>query len=215
MNLPRARGRPRGKHRSADLKLLQYLALVSVKYGIAADAFFDGLVEAWQHQASQCKSLSIECRKKTLNDVVFLLTDGFKVVAQFSMPTHLLAETNPLEEFVRASASRRTKREGNTMRHPQIGDLRSGMNRIDLEARVLEIPKPRSVITRFGGFATVANASITDDTGVIQLPLWNQQIHAVSVGDRIQVENARVVTFRGEPQLKISRDGQLRVLEEK
>jgi len=43
--------------------------------------------------------------------------------------------------------------------------------------------------------------------------LWNQQIDTVSVGDTIQIENARVVTFRGERQLRIGRGGQLSVIE--
>jgi len=57
--------------------------------------------------------------------------------------------------------------------------------------------------------------SITDETGIIQLPLWNKQIDTVSVGDLIQVENARVVTFRGERQLKVGRSGQLSVVEKR
>jgi len=92
-------------------------------------------------------------------------------------------------------ASKKTIVERAKVKHLQIRDLKCGMNQIDLKARVLEIPKPRSVVTRFGGFATVANASITDETGIIQLPLWNKQIDAISVGDIIQVENARVVAF--------------------
>jgi ssDNA-binding replication factor A large subunit len=87
------------------------------------------------------------------------------------------------------------------------------MNRINLKARVLEIPKPRSVITGFGEFAKVTNASIADETGIIQLSLWNKQIDIVSVGDLIRVENARVVTFRGERQLRVGRGGQLSVIE--
>ncbi len=89
------------------------------------------------------------------------------------------------------------------------------MNRINLKARILEIPKPRNVITKFGNFAMVTNASIADETGTIQLPLWNKQIDTVSVGDTIQVENARVVTFRGERQLRISRGGHLNVVEKR
>ncbi len=70
-----------------------------------------------------------------------------------------------------------------------------------------------SVFTRFGNFATVTNAKVTDETGIIQLPLWNQQIDTVAVGDTIQVENARVVTFRSERQLRVGRGGQLSVIE--
>jgi len=81
-----------------------------------------------------------------------------------------------------------------------------------LEAKVLEIPKPIPVVTRFGEFAKVANASIADETEIIQLPLWNNQINTVSVGDTIQVENARVVTFRGERQLRVGKSGHVSVV---
>ena len=59
----------------------------------------------------------------------------------------------------------------------------------------------------------LVNAKVTDEIGIIQLPLWNQQIDTVAVGDTIQVDNARVVTFKGELQLKVDRGGQLSVIE--
>jgi hypothetical protein len=214
MELPRERGRPRGKYRSlADIKCLQYLALISIKYGTDSEKFLDSFVKAWKHQESTCKSLLIECRKKTRNDAVFLITKGFKVVAQFPIPKHILEETNPLKMFASTRTSRRKIPERIKIEHQRIGDLKSGMKRINLKARVIEIPKPKSVFTRFGNFVKVANAKVTDETGIIQLPLWNQQIDTVAVGDTIQVENARVVTFRGERQLRVGRGGQLSVIE--
>jgi len=216
MKVSRGRGRPRGKYNAVtDFRLLQYLALISMKYGIDSNNLFNSFVEAWNHQKSICKSLLIECRKKTPDYAVFLVTNSFKVVAQFPIPQHILEEINPLKEFAYANVSTRTIPENAKVKHLLIGDLKSGMNRINLKARVLEIPKPRSVITRFGGFAKVTNASIADDTGVIQLPLWNKQIDAVSVGDLIRVENARVVTFRGERQLRVGRGELLSVIEKR
>ena len=184
-----------------------------MKYEIDLNNLFNSFVEAWKHQRSNCKILLIECRKKTRDNAVFLITNGFRVVAQFSMPKHILEETNPLKGVAYPRTSRRTIVEEAKVKPLQIGDLKSGMNRINLKARVIEIPKPRSVVTRFGGFATVTNASVADETGIIQLPLWNKQIDTVSVGDTIRVENARVVTFRGERQLRVGRSGQLSVIE--
>ena len=189
--------------------------MISMKYGIDSEKFFDSFVEAWKHQESTCKSLLIECCKRTRDNAVFLITDSFRVVAQFSIPKHILEEASPLKEFARARTLRRTIVKRAKAKHLRIGDLKSGMNRINLKARVIEIPKPKSVITRFGGFATVANVSVKDETGIIQLPLWNKQIDAVSVGDVIRVENARVVTFRGERQLRVGRGGQLSVIEKR
>jgi len=214
--ISRGRGRPRGRYRSpADFRILEYLTMISTKYGIDLEKFFESFVEAWKRQESKCESLLIECRKKTRDNAVFLITNGFRVVAQFPIPKHILEETSPLKMFAHTMALRRTTPKRIKIEHPRIEDLKFGMNRIDLEARVIEIPKPRSVITRFGNFATVTNASIADETGIIQLPLWNKQIGTVSVGDTIRVENARVVAFRGERQLRVGRGGQLSVIEKR
>ena len=214
MKVSRERGRPRGRyHNLADFKALEYLALISMKYGIDSNDFFNSFIEAWERQESTCESLSIKCRKKTLDNAVFLITKGFKVVAQFPIPKHILEETNPLKNFAPTKTSMRKIADRVKIEHPQIRDLKLGMNRINLKAKVIEIPKPKTVFTRLGKLNTVANAKITDETGIIQLPLWNQQIDTVAVGDTIQVENARVVTFRGERQLKVGRGGQLTVIE--
>jgi len=52
-----------------------------------------------------------------------------------------------------------------------IRNLRTGMTRVNLKAKVLEIPKPRIVFTRFGQYASVANALIADESGTIRLCL--------------------------------------------
>jgi hypothetical protein len=213
IKVSRGRGRPCGRyHKLADFKALKYLAVISMNYGIDSNDFFNSLVEAWGSQESACESLSIKCRKKTRDNAVFLITKGFKVVAQFPMPKHILKGTNPLKIFAPTRTSRRKIPDRVKIEYSPIRDLKFGMNRINLKARVIEIPKPKSIYTRFGNFAMVTNAKVTDETGIIQLPLWNQQIDTVAVGDTIQVENARVVSFRGERQLRIGRGGQLSVI---
>ena len=96
--------------------------------------------------------------------------------------------------------------------HCQIKDLGLGMRRVNVKARVLEVSQPRVVATRFGFYANVTNVLVTDETGAIQLPLWNKQTDAISAGDLIQVENANVIVFRGERQLKVGKSGKLNVI---
>jgi hypothetical protein len=214
MKVSRERGRPRGRHHNlADFKALEYLALISMKYGIDSSYFFNSFVEAWERQESTCESLSIKCCKKTRDNAVFLITKGVKVVAQFPISKHILAETNPLKNFAPTKTSMKKIPDRIKIEHLQIRDLKLGMNRITLKVKVIEIPKPKTVFTRLGQLNTVANAKVTDETGSIQLPLWNQQIDTVAVGDTIQVENARVVTFGGERQLRVGRGGKLSVIE--
>ena len=54
-------------------------------------------------------------------------------------------------------------------------------------------------------------ASIADETGTIKLCLWNGQIGSVSVGDTVQIENARVSAFGGEKQMSLEKTGTLNV----
>jgi len=149
---------------------------------------------------------------RTRDYTIFLITRGPKVVAQFPMPERVLEENNPIKEFTRTMAPVRNSAQEAKSNHHRIKDLRAGMRHIKIKARVLEVSQPRLITTRFGSYANVANALITDKTGTIQLPLWNKQIGEISVGDFIRVENANVVVFRGVRQLKVGRSGKLNVI---
>ena len=201
-------------HKRDDFLSLEYMAFISVKYRIDSKVFFDTFVRAWEFQESVCNSLSIDCRKKTRENAVFLITKGFQVVAQFSISNDILQKNNPLKEFVDKMPLRKIRTEENFV-HPQIKDLKVGMKQIDLIVNVIEVPKPLTVLTRLGQVKTVSNIKVEDETGIIQLPLWNQQIHTVTLGDTIMVENAHVVAFRGEPQLRVGKKGQVNVIKKK
>jgi ssDNA-binding replication factor A large subunit len=87
------------------------------------------------------------------------------------------------------------------------------MKRVNLRARILDVPKAVLVFTRFGEYARVSNALIADETGTIKLCLWNEKINSVSVNSVIQIENASVTKFRGENQLRLGKNGRLSMVE--
>jgi len=189
----------------------EYLACLSVKYEVEPDKLFGALVSAEERRESTCGDLSITCRSKQHDRTVLLITNGPKVVAQFPVSKAFLAERdNPIEigkrtDMLRVHLSQRNK-EPHSFR---VGDLRTGMKRISLKAKVLEIAKPSLVFTKYGNYAKVANALLSDETGTIKLCLWNEQISSISVGDTVQIENANVSMFRGERQLRIGKHGTL------
>jgi len=192
----------------------EYLAFLSIKYEVNPDRFFYALISAWKNQESTCGKLLIECRKKRRDSAVFLITNGPKVVAQFPISKNFLEQTNPIRMFANTSLLRRSliKKTKRANRLP-IRDLKTGMKQINLKAKVLEIAKPTFVFTRFGNYASVANALIADKTGAIKLCLWNEQINSISEGDIIHIEDARMSTFRGERQLRVGKNGKLSVIE--
>jgi len=189
----------------------EYLAFLSVKYEVDPDKLFYGLISAEKEQKSKCGNLSIECRCNQESKSIFLLTNGPKVVAQFSIPKEFLREkTNPIKNLRKTVMLRRyLAKENSRSRSFRIKDLQIGMKQINLRAKVLEIAKPTLVFTRFGNYASVANALISDETGTIKLCLWNEQIDIISLGNIIQIENANVSAFRGEKQLRVGKKGKL------
>jgi len=193
----------------------EYLALLSIKYEVDPDKLFYALISAEENQKSKCEKLSIECRGKTRDKDIFLIMEDSRVVAQFPIPKEFLLErNNPVKNFMKTDMIRRHLDKKNKRSHSlPIRDLRTGMSQVSLKAKVMEIPRPKSVFTRFGNYASVTNALIADETGTIKLCLWNEQINSISVGDTIQIENARTSTFRSERQLSIGKNGTLSNIE--
>ena len=94
-----------------------------------------------------------------------------------------------------------------------IGELRSGMRSVTVEATVVSVSEPRTVNLRDGGTAKVADCMIKDDSGQIKLSLWEDQIAKVKVGSKITVENGYTTSFRGDTNLNVGRYGKLNVIE--
>jgi hypothetical protein len=190
---------------------------LAVKRGIDTTEFFNSIIHAWENGKATCRGLTVQCRLRKRGCAVFLITKGNSVIAQFPISEDVLKETNPLKgfDYVRERvryASRMRERRAVDLSHVQIKDLRAGMKRISLKARVVDISKPRLVLTRFNDYVVFANATLSDRTSTIKLTLWNGRIGMVSVNDLVQIENADVITFRGERQLRIGRTGTLRVI---
>jgi len=209
------RGRPSGKYHSySEMRLVEYLARVSVKHKIDSDEFFACLVNAWKNKKSICENLTIECREKMQDRCIFLLISGDGWVAQFPVPEHILREANPLKEFANEMLLRAQSLAKNKGGRLQIEDLSAGTKHVEVKARVLELSKPREVLTRFGSQAYVSNALIADSTESIDLSLWNEQVDGVSIGDVIEIENGHVAYYRGKRQLRIGRSGEINIVKD-
>ncbi len=219
INMPRRRGRPRGiSYSRPESKVLEYLAIVSAKHAIGMNEFFSTIVHAWEHDTARCRELTIQCRKRKNGHAVILITSESTVIAQFSIPERLLEEVNPLQRFVSKWQQIKDviekKRRNEVPHHVRIGDLKSGMDKVSIRAQVVKISKPKLLLTRLNDYALLTNVTISDETGTITLPLWNDRISAVSINDEVQIENGKVTTFRGERQLRIGRNGTLKVVED-
>jgi len=148
---------------------------------------------------------------------IFLITANHEVVAQFPMSGHLLEQTAPLKRFAYAIEREKDalmkKRNAKAVTCRKIGDLKVGMKRVNLKARVLTISRPQQALTKYNDYVMFANATLTDETGTVKLTLWNSRINSLSINDIVEIENAWVTVYRGETQLRIRRQGKLRVIE--
>ncbi|MGB8779046.1 MAG: hypothetical protein WCD81_00140 [Candidatus Bathyarchaeia archaeon] len=209
----RGRGRPLNSISYKDGRILEYLARIAVLHKVDSSEFFNCIVEAWNNDGSECKQLVVKCRKRKKNSANFLFTNERKVVAQFPISIAILRGKDQLESFTEAILARASSFKNFEGANSKIGDLKVGMKKISLKAKVLEIPKSRIVQTRYGTTACVSNALIRDETGSMKMSLWNQQIDTVHEGDVIDVKNGKVAWFSGERQLRLGRSGSLSVIE--
>jgi replication factor A1 len=195
----------------------EYLAFLASKYDVEINEFFNALIQAaGKNEKQSCGSLTIELRGKIKNKLSILIMQENKVVAQFQLDEEFLL--NEQADPVRAAARRFYLQEKNTSSRKansnlpqvvQIKDLRIGMKKVALKAKIIEVAKPTCVVTRFGNCANIANAMVSDETGKIKLCLWNEQIKIVKVGDTIQISNAHISEYKHERQMRIGKNGTL------
>ncbi len=210
------RGRPNGQRQSMpEMTRLWYLIWISKKYNLETCKFFESFLDAWAHEKSSCKDMSIECRQKTEDNGVFLVTQNQKVVTQLRLTKATLEHMTEidLEKIPWKESDVATKINKLKPIDVKIKDVNSEVKWVNLKAKVVKKPIARTVYSRFGNNPLgLSTSTISDDTGSIKMPLWNNQINMVSIGDTIQIENGRIRTFRGELQVSVGKAGKLKVI---
>lgn len=94
----------------------------------------------------------------------------------------------------------------------KVKDLRPRLGNVNIELEIVSISEPREFATARGQ-GKVASAAGKDDTGEVQLSLWNEQISQVKEGNKIRIENGWVSEYNGRVQLSTGKFGTLTVLE--
>ena len=92
----------------------------------------------------------------------------------------------------------------------KINEISRGISGIALEAKVVDKGEKREVNTKYGK-KSVADITLEDETGQINLSLWEEKIDAVKVGDTVKLEGGYVTEFRDKIQLNLPRSGKMEV----
>lgn len=90
----------------------------------------------------------------------------------------------------------------------KIKDLEPGQGKVEVEAQIIEMSNIRE-FEKFGRTGRVCNVVIKDDSGKIQLTLWDEQIDNFLVNDTIKVSNGYVKEWQGEKQLSVGKYGKI------
>jgi len=204
-----SRGRPHSEKR-----LYEYIIGISRKHGVVPSDLYNSILEAWKNGKSSCDCLGVECRSLAEDGGVFLVTLGQDPVGQFHVPSQFLSGGDPFQDLGLEDVVTLHGKRGLIDGRIKVRELRMGMREASVRARVVEISETKGVFTRFGEYASVATATIEDDTGTVKLTLWNGQIGSISEGDVVEVENARVAVYNGEIQLSVGKRGRLSLVED-
>src|SRR3989338_6752291 len=93
----------------------------------------------------------------------------------------------------------------------KINELTPRMGNVELVAEVEDIGEVRE-FNKFGKSGRVATARLKDETGEIELSLWNEQIDQIGKGDTVKVVNGYVKEYQGEMQLTTGMRGSIELI---
>ena len=92
----------------------------------------------------------------------------------------------------------------------KVGDLTPQSKAVNVTAKVVSKTEIREIpMGRDGSAHKVSDALVGDETGVVYLTLWDDNIEKVNEADTIRVENGYVTLFKGNIRLNIGKYGKL------
>jgi replication factor A1 len=82
----------------------------------------------------------------------------------------------------------------------KIAEVKANDKNVNIEGTLKEVAPARE-FERFGKSGKVANAILADDSGEIQLTLWNEQVDEAKEGSKVKVTNGFVNEWQGKLQV--------------
>ena len=84
---------------------------------------------------------------------------------------------------------------------------------VEITGTIKELPQPRAISTKYGQ-KKITTVVFEDDTGEIDLTLWEEEIEAIHEGASVKITGAYVREWGNDIQLNISREGEIQTVEE-
>jgi replication factor A1 len=89
----------------------------------------------------------------------------------------------------------------------KVRDLTPSSKQVNVHAKVVNVGESKEVMGKYGDPRKVAEAVIGDETAVITLSLWNEQIGTIAKDDVVLIDNGYVSLVRGHMRLNVGRYG--------
>lgn len=99
------------------------------------------------------------------------------------------------------------------MAESTVEELSPEDDEVEITGKIAELPTPRAVSTRYGQ-KKITTVTFEDETGTIDLTLWEEEIDAIEEGVKVKITGAYVREWADDIQLNIGRDGNIEQVEE-
>ncbi|MGC8497346.1 MAG: single-stranded DNA-binding protein [Thermoplasmata archaeon] len=96
----------------------------------------------------------------------------------------------------------------------KIKDLTPDSKRVNVLAKVVSIGETRDIQTRFGETKKLTESVLGDDTGLVTMTLWGDQIGIIAPSDTVVIDNGYISLVRGHLRLNIGKYGNIKKSEE-
>ena len=195
-----------------------YLLQITKKHNLKPNLLCASILAARNHGNSRCGRVSIQMRRHGAVSSTYMFSVEGKWLAQADIPNDsvemLKNPPNRFSPYIDAVQENEESDKLAAKGEKRIRDLRLGFKGVCFKAVVVKKSEVRAVTSRDGVPLLVCSVTLADDTGEIPLAVWNSQIGTISEGDRVEVRDARVRSFRGQLQLSLrKKTGSLNVLE--
>ena len=92
--------------------------------------------------------------------------------------------------------------------HLKVDALKPSLRNVNVVVKLVDLGQPRAIVVRRDSSEhRVAEGFVGDETGMVLLNLWDDQIDLFRVGDVIEIQNGYTSLFRGSLRLNIGRRG--------
>ena len=89
-----------------------------------------------------------------------------------------------------------------------VEELDAEADDVEITGTIKRLPTPRAVSTQYGQ-KRITTVVFEDETGEIDLTLWEEEIDAIEEGASVRITGAYVREWADDIQLNIGRDGNI------